>query len=381
MRQTDSMDERLLALHGRYTAYLAELATPLGNISLDVDLLFGKERLFGEYYAFWLGEILGLNDDDILQEAAFGSLLGRAFVVVQDRVLDALGRADPHLVVLGGVFLSDFLDIFGSLLRGQPQFRERMRKWIHESAAANLREQREHREKLSPFSTRDFLGLGLKSGLIHIPVEALGLLASRKDAIEPLSQAMDLALLSIQICDDIADWRQDLSRQNFTYPLTVALQMIYGTDVRQQSVAENIEAVPRALFFSGLAERLLNVSMACAILARNTVLGIAGQDTLLSNYLAGVNLRRQRIRDALIEVKVGSLGDEFGQVPTEQPCSIPTVNDLLAIIPTWEAMWKAAPSRAWELIRTGKHSAVLAELQAVAEQLVPAPVAPDELAP
>jgi len=106
------------------------------------------------------------------------------------------------------------------------------------------------------FKEGDLIQMARKAAPLKICCAAMGLLAGREEAIEPLEAAVDDLMVAFQLMDDLQDWRTDLSRGCYTCFLTRVMDTRH---IHSPSLLTEAE-VKMALFTSPVLEEMLDLT-------------------------------------------------------------------------------------------------------------------------
>jgi hypothetical protein len=164
---------------------------------------------------FWLGEKWDV-EHQICQDMAVGNLFllhcFQSFDFVVDR--DRPGTSTRSQIVLGNLCYLQVVRHYGPYFPADSPFWERMEGYWQEWGESILWEV-EKGETRRPFSDA-FLQLAAhKAAALKICPTGLALLSGQPDLIPNLEQAVDLMHASMQLVDDLKDWREDLEHHRY----------------------------------------------------------------------------------------------------------------------------------------------------------------------
>ena len=262
---------QLLKLRRRYRSYLKSLPDNFYRLVGDWDFVFGKNRFLGEYFCFWLGHTLGIDDEELLQKASLGALFGRAFVAIQDRLMDEEKTYHPELDLLKNLFFQKFIKNFQQLLPLDHRFWIYFEKYYREYITGNYLELERRRSGTTQFPKTALSKIYRKTAIAKIPVAILALKAGKEKEIQPLNRALNMAITGIQICDDTIDWEEDLANQNFTYPLILAIELMRAEASLLLNLPLMRENIAEIFLLFGLADGLLTLSNCYLELAKKYI--------------------------------------------------------------------------------------------------------------
>lgn len=249
--------EVVLPIRSRYLDVARELlGSSIESLGFSRDHLFGYRRFLGEYYCFWLAEALGVTSYSLLEQSTIATALARAYAVLVDAVIDEHREDDSKLLAMANALLRGSIDRFGKLVGDRDLIQNYTNGLLAQAEETERNEQERHWHKLQSFTASDMMTLGKKTSICFLPCIALCLAAKRKDLIPSFISFIEARNVAVQIRDDIADWREDVARCNFTLPLTLSLQpreARHLSYVVQEDVAIN-------LYSNGVIDSLLHLS-------------------------------------------------------------------------------------------------------------------------
>jgi hypothetical protein len=164
---------------------------------------------------YWVGARLGLSEQ-ISEQMAVGNLFllhcfqSFDFIVDDDRP----GTCTRSQIVLGNLCYIQVLNHYRPFFPDSSPFWERMEAYWREWGNSVLWEV-EKDETRRPFE-QDFLERSAhKAAALKICPTGLALLANRSDLIPSFEKAIDLMHATMQLVDDLKDWREDLQHQRY----------------------------------------------------------------------------------------------------------------------------------------------------------------------
>ena len=164
---------------------------------------------------FWVGNRLRLPDD-ICRAMAVGNLFllhsfqSFDFVIDGDRP-DTSNRSQ---IILGSLCHLQVMNHYRPYFTPDSEFWERMNIYWQEWGESILWEAREGAWRL-PFAEDALFLTAHKSAALKICPTGLALLAEQPDLIPAFEQAVDLMHATMQLIDDLKDWREDLQHQRY----------------------------------------------------------------------------------------------------------------------------------------------------------------------
>jgi len=204
------------------------------------DFVRGKERyvtgngvFFGSRYVPYLSGIIPISDETTIA-LGIASLYGRAGVIARDRMLDEKQILTEEYRLFHQGFVNGIDNLFD--VSKEPGIKDRKVEWqtelqkaMTESDLANQKEQALHRDngcrEVNLYTLKDIALLGRKTSLIQIPPKVVGLLTNRVMDGKYLAKAMDSLIVAIQLCDDLADIREDLESGFYSAPCATTMRL------------------------------------------------------------------------------------------------------------------------------------------------------------
>jgi len=251
----------------------------LGDVfKIPLEYLIGKERFFGDFYAIYLSEIVGIHDENVIISLGNAFLFGRAFVISQDQVLDNLKNPNIDYILASPILYQEFVKRIKMLVSGT-SFVEDMQKILKKAREANIKEQYDHRNKILPYTLEDLGNLGRKTGLVKIPAKAVCYLSNNEGYAERIASISDNILVSIQICDDLSDVAEDFRNGNYTIPVTHGILL-------SPDKTETEKSMYQGLFLSGLFESLLSYNLTLLGNTESEILSVVHECTQAQKYVS-----------------------------------------------------------------------------------------------
>jgi hypothetical protein len=264
------------------------------------DHLFGRRRFLGEYYCFWLGDTLGIRDNELIDDLTVATALGRASAVLHDVMADLTIPATRRYRQYAATLRQAAVDRFASAVPDKRVFGRYARLYFKRSTTADETERRRHWNRLSPFTPADMAVLGQKTSACFIPAVALCLMSGQPESIPRFERFIEARNAAIQIWDDLADWREDLAVGNLTLPLTIGLRLMGLNSSTLPLTRQGRERLQRRLAAvvsqTGMIQALLQLSdvylaLALSLVSDRPQLPPALYVTQLRGYVAAVLTR------------------------------------------------------------------------------------------
>lgn len=193
----------------------------LGKINVFRDEYHGS--CFSQMLPFWLEPVFGI-EPEVCRQIAVGNLFGFMYFLILDAVMDTPpGQYKADLLPLGNLFMLDFYGQYRKLFPDNPDFWTYLQRYYHEWAESVIGERKGFWLKNSQCA--ELTGLARKAAPLKITVAACCMLSDQKEAIEPVARAVDTTVVTFQLLDDWADWREDLAVGNCSYFLSQVMRV------------------------------------------------------------------------------------------------------------------------------------------------------------
>jgi hypothetical protein len=275
--------DALLELDRRYLAFVEALPPHLAQLAEDRRTLKGsgpskplqtvaefRIHISGPW--FFRDTFPNLTDEQLLDLGEGWIFLGAA-MLLHDHLVDDQLPTRSHVAELQERLMARAKEIFHLLIGNRPIFWQRFEQYKQQVASAL---QSELHYRALPQVTYELtaawhIGVG-KSALFKAIPWAMVVLSDAPSYFVPLEASIDAYMAGGQLMDDIADWREDLDRGHYTYPLAQATSHLHnlGTKVSPQ-------AIETLLFSSTLLKDLLAQAQAWYRQALSMVNGVPCQ--------------------------------------------------------------------------------------------------------
>jgi len=204
---------------------------------------------------FWLKGAFRL-DSETCRNMAEGFTAGLFYFLIQDAVMDtAPGEYKGDLLPLGNLFLIDFLDKYRSLFPEASNFWAYFRNYFVEWAESVIWEQQEHQRQNKTYAREDLILVAHKAAPLKIPSAAACILGGCKDEIEKLASCIDHIVITIQLLDDLSDWRDDHAIGSCSFFLSLVMNYcgIENFDGLDES------HVRKAVYMGGILDEMFEI--------------------------------------------------------------------------------------------------------------------------
>ncbi|THF84224.1 hypothetical protein [Cohnella fermenti] len=213
----------------------------------------GRANLISYLLPYWVGEALGVPTG-FCRELAIGNVYAMLHFFILDDAIDGdagwTAAQRRRLLPLGqrlhGLFYRRYLGCFPAESPIWDRLDAYMQMWAEAMAE----------EAASRADPRDVRRLAGKAAPVKLCAAALLVRAGKPERIAAMDEAVDLALATLQLCDDYADWRDDLAEPDGNAFLTLARELL-GSDGSQ---APDERSIRRAIYHRGALARLAELA-------------------------------------------------------------------------------------------------------------------------
>lgn len=287
--------ERVLEARRRFNGWTDTLPETVRNTILQMSNVNQETysgRLFGERDAFWLGELVGANEEDQLT-AAVASICGYTYFLHQDNIIDG----DANVIRRGELALNflyaKLLENFKAITPPGSTFWVLWNKYLREYSEGILFENTRIRFPRQ-YSRKDLSLVAARSAPVKICAASLALASGKVPDILRIETAIEELTIGLQIRDDLSDWVEDFLRGNYT---PVVSQLIGNGQTC-------IVAIKRSALYSNVLEELLDEStrylrMASEMLGLTAEMSLQAYIDYLSNQNRGMIDRIQNVKKTI----------------------------------------------------------------------------------
>ncbi|MCR2803474.1 hypothetical protein [Paenibacillus soyae] len=191
---------------------IGEFPPPLHRIGQTYALKFdpteddgGGKDYICSLLPYWMQESTGISDEQC-ERLALANIYGMLYFFIQDDVMD---NAKPEKwkgqLALANLLQTEMLGVFRGLFPSDSPFWSYYDKYVTTWADCVMNE-----AELDYF-TNDPIRTAGKAGPVKLSSTGACLLAGMHASIPAVEEAVDLTLMTLQMLDDWADWREDLA--------------------------------------------------------------------------------------------------------------------------------------------------------------------------
>lgn len=194
---------------------IAAFPEPLNNVGLAyADKFSPVKHDSGKDYIcsllpFWIKELSGISDSQC-ERLALANVYGMLYFFIQDDVMDSAPSSKwKDQLALGNLLLLEMFSVFRELFPSDSSFWSYYHRYVTTWADSVMNEDRDDYFINEPIRTAG------KAGPVKIASTGALLLTGRDELIDKLEHAIDLVLMTLQMADDYADWKEDLAEGSY----------------------------------------------------------------------------------------------------------------------------------------------------------------------
>jgi hypothetical protein len=162
-------------------------------------------------------------------------------MILQDDLADGQSLTGPDVVEVQQRLMDKAHDILRSLIGDRPAFWQRFEQYKQQIKSA-LQLEAHYRDSPATYDLAAAWHIGAgKAALFKAIPWAMVVLSEAPSYFPRLEASIDSLVAGRQLVDDIADWREDLARGHYTYPLAQAISRL--RDLNTEVSPKAIEAL------------------------------------------------------------------------------------------------------------------------------------------
>ncbi|WP_138755710.1 hypothetical protein [Paenibacillus sinopodophylli] len=158
---------------------------------------------------YWVKETSGISDSQC-ERLALANVYGMLYFFIQDDVMDSLPSAEwKEQLALGNLLLLEMFSVFRELFPSHSRFWDYYHRYVNVWAESVTNENRDNYFISDPIRTAG------KAGPVKIASTGALLLTGRNERIDKLERAIEIVLMTLQMADDYADWKEDMAGSSY----------------------------------------------------------------------------------------------------------------------------------------------------------------------
>ncbi|MNZ75058.1 hypothetical protein D3C78_935290 [compost metagenome] len=245
MKWYDRYEQQLEHIFNTAKSRIAAFPQPLHAAGLTYAEAFNPVKQDGgkDYICcllpFWIKDSAGITDWQC-ERLALANVYGMLYFFIQDDVMDGSSTSSwKELLALGNLLILEMFNEFRGLFPSESPFWDYYNGYVSAWADSVVNEGAENYFMTDPLRTAG------KAGPVKIASTGAFLLAGKQGLISNIEEAVDIILMTLQMSDDWADWREDLADGSYNG----LLSMIAGALNSQNPLTE--ELVEKAIHVKG----------------------------------------------------------------------------------------------------------------------------------
>jgi hypothetical protein len=193
---------------GRFPSPLKEAGLAYAESFHPVKVETGKDYIC-TLLPFWLREASGISGERCGQ-LALANVYGMLYFFMLDDVMDgAPSGGNKERLALANLFYLEMFAVFRALFPSDSPFWSYYERYVAVWADSVVNESGDN------YFVRDPLRMAGKAAPVKVACAAAWLLAGRPERIAASEEAVDIALMTLQMLDDWADWETDMAEGNY----------------------------------------------------------------------------------------------------------------------------------------------------------------------
>ncbi len=204
------------------------------------------------------------SENDLISSTLYSAYLGNIHTLITDHVIDNKFDEDRRLVdqiPVGEVCYLEFILSLLETANNDPVCIQRIREFYYKTFEVLYWEEKCHVGTISEYKDSDLDLISQKcapiKAIMYLPIK----LTDNLSIEQKIYQVIDNLSLGSLLLDDYHDWEEDLIRQRYTYPLTLALKRLGIDNAAQIDVHDDkfISQVKAAMFMSEVSIKVFDV--------------------------------------------------------------------------------------------------------------------------
>lgn len=198
---------------------------------------------------FWMKESTDISDEQC-ERLALANVYGMLYFFIQDDVMDSGTQASVKgELALANLLQLEMLNVFRELFDSDHPFWSYYNQYITTWADCVMN------ESAADYFVNDPIRTSGKAGPVKLSSTGACLLAGLEEHIPKVESTVDIALMTLQMLDDWADWQEDLA--DCSYNGLIAM-IAHETGVRIDELSE--ETIEAAIYVQGCMKRYAEIA-------------------------------------------------------------------------------------------------------------------------
>ncbi|RCW44337.1 class 1 isoprenoid biosynthesis enzyme [Paenibacillus prosopidis] len=233
---------------------IAAFPSPLNTIGLAYADKFNpvKHESGKDYICcllpFWIKEPAAISDEQC-QRLALANIYGMLYFFIQDDVMDSSPSSNwKEQLALGNLLVLEMFSVFRPLFPSNSPFWDYYNRYVTTWADSVMNEQNDDYFVNNPIRTAG------KAGPVKIASTGALLLSGRDELIGTMEEAVDIVLMTLQMSDDWADWKEDLTEGSYNGLLAM---IAAGGAVKEPLTFQEVES---SIYVRGCMKQYANIA-------------------------------------------------------------------------------------------------------------------------
>lgn len=235
---------------------IAEFPSPLNEIGLQYAEKFnpvandGGKDYICVLLPFWMQETTHITDEQC-KRLALANVYGMLYFFIQDDVMDSSQpeRWKPQLALANLLHL-EMIGVLRQLFPSESLFWDYYDRYVTTWADCVMNEDKAN------YFVNNPLRMAGKAGPVKISSTGACLLSGLEEQIQSTEMAVDYALMTLQMLDDWADWREDLAECSYN-----GLLAMIASEVGVSIEALTVDKIESHIYVLGSMNRYADVAI------------------------------------------------------------------------------------------------------------------------
>lgn len=212
----------------------------------------GRSKNYISYLLpLWLRDCSHLSVEDS-RKFALANIFGLLYFQIVDDVMDNPHSSPQEWLPLANLLQLEFISIYNTYFPAESPFWNYYRTYLQQWAEAVTHENRKDYFRDSP------LGMAHKAAPVKLSIASSMILSGQTELIPVLEDAVDHTLITLQMLDDLKDWKKDLEDNN--YNSLIAFVRIEERVSSEEVLSE--EMIEQAIFIGDCLLRYAEFALA-----------------------------------------------------------------------------------------------------------------------
>ncbi|WP_424767941.1 hypothetical protein [Paenibacillus sp. sgz302251] len=198
---------------------------------------------------FWMKDTASISDAQCAR-LALANVYGMLYFFIQDDVMDSAPSSNgKEQLALGNLLLLEMFSVFRELFPSGSPFWHYYNRYVATWADCVVNEDRDN------YFITDPVRMAWKAGPVKIASTGALLLSGLEAKIPKLENAIDIILMTLQMSDDWADWKEDLAEGSYN-----GLLAMISASRSSQEEALTEQTAENAIYVSGCLKQYVQLA-------------------------------------------------------------------------------------------------------------------------